>query len=68
MKEPVFRKGEVVRYPNKGYDYRITEFLGWSIEESDYVYTIVFDQPYSEAGKRFKTNAVEKSLVKKLKE
>lgn len=64
-RQQIFKSGDIVRYPNKGYDYRVVECLGWNANEGDYVYEIVFDKPFSEAGKRFRASEVERALVHK---
>lgn len=61
---PVFKSGDIVRYPNKGYDYRIVECLGRG-SSGEYEYVIVFDKPFSDAGRRFRASEIERALIHK---
>jgi hypothetical protein len=64
MREPRFKKGDVVCYPNKGYDYRIAEYVG-NDDTDEPIYEIVFDKPKSLSGQRFRTQQREEALVLK---
>lgn len=65
VKDPLFKKGDIVRYPNKGYDYRIAECLGFDDSSGQWFYEIVFDKPFTERGKKFREREGENYLVKK---
>jgi len=63
---PIFKSGDIVRYPNKGYDYRIVECMGIGLS-GEYEYLIVFDKPFSPAGMDFSAVETERALIHKPK-